>query len=193
MQRPDKSDEVVVLVDDDDREIGTALKSEVHDSNTPLHRAFSLFLFDRPSPEVTERYGDRRVLVTQRALTKKTWPGVWSNSVCGHPAPGESREEAIVRRVREELGCGVKELEKVADYRYRFSRGGVVEHEICPIFVGVIEGELKPDQEEVEDWEWMEWEEFRKALDSDKSGVWSEWCKEEAQLVEVHFGRSFAG
>ena len=67
----------VVLVDEENRELGRALKSEVHHAATPLHRAFSLFLFDRRG----------RTLVQRRALAKRTWPGIWSNSCCGHPAP----------------------------------------------------------------------------------------------------------
>jgi isopentenyl-diphosphate delta-isomerase type 1 len=114
--------DVVVLVDEQDNELGIMPKALVHTDKTPLHRAFSVFLFDESG----------KVLVTQRALTKTTWPGIWSNSCCGHPAPGESYEAAIVRRVGQELGTAISSLEKVSDYRYRFERDGVVEHEICP-------------------------------------------------------------
>jgi isopentenyl-diphosphate Delta-isomerase len=166
--------ELVVLVDSRDRPIGTCPKHLVHHNNTPLHRAFSIFLFN----------GKGETLVTQRAKSKNTWPGVWSNSVCGHPFPGENRRRAIRRRVKEELGVEIEGLMKVAPYRYRFERNGVVENEICPVYVGKVVGEVKRNPREVEDFEWMSWKEFKDELKRDKHDAWSEWSKEEVTLVE---------
>jgi isopentenyl-diphosphate delta-isomerase type 1 len=166
----------VVLVNELDQEVGTALKTEVHNDKTPLHRAFSVFLFDQ----------EGRILVQQRALDKITWPGVWSNSCCGHPAPGEGYEEAVRRRVKEELGVEIMELKKAGDYRYRFERYGMVENEVCPVFRGVVAGEVRPDPAEVNDWQWMEWADWLAELESDKAGAmgkWSEWSKEEVRLI----------
>lgn len=168
--------ELVVLVDDNDNEIGTALKAEVHHGDTPLHRAFSLFLFD----------DEGKILVTQRAEEKVTWPGVWSNSMCGHPGPDESREDAIMRRAEEELGCKVKNLRKVFDYRYRFERDGIVENEICPVYKAEIDGDVAPNPLEVQAWGWFSWQDFMDELKLDDVKKWSEWCKEEAELVEAH-------
>ena len=113
--------EQVVLVDDNNQEIGTADKATVHTANTPLHRGFSLFLFN----------SQKELLLTQRALTKKTFPGIWTNTVCGHPAPGETPVDAAKRRIREELGIIVQEVKEVAPYRYRFAdQNGIVENEI---------------------------------------------------------------
>lgn len=169
-------EELVVLVDEQDNEIGTKLKSEVHHKNTPLHRAFSLFLFNE----------EGKILVTQRAESKKTWPNVWSNSLCGHPGPSESREEALVRRADEELGCAIKNLKKISDYRYRFERDEVVENEICPIFMAKIDGDLAPNPKEVKAWGWFEWQDFLDELRLDDKSEWSEWSKEEAILVNSY-------
>ena len=84
----------VVLLDAERRPIGAQLKSEVHHADTPLHLAFSVHVVD----------DDDNTLLTRRALTKRTWPGVWSNACCGHPAPGELLIEAVGRRLVSELG-----------------------------------------------------------------------------------------
>ena len=87
-------EELVVLVDDSGAPIGSAPKLSVHTTDTPLHFAFSCHVTN----------ADGAVLITRRALSKKTWPGVWTNSFCGHPAPDEAIEAAIHRRALQELG-----------------------------------------------------------------------------------------
>lgn len=122
--------ERVVLLGPDGEPAGTALKSAVHTRDTPLHLAFSAYLLDV----------DGRLLLTRRALSKKTWPGVWTNSFCGHPAPGENIADAVGRRVREELGLAAGSISSptpaVPDFFYRaVDSFGVVENEVCPVFV----------------------------------------------------------
>lgn len=140
--------ELVVLLDDDGTPVGTAPKATVHSAATPLHLAFSCHLLDE----------EGRMLVTRRALGKAAWPGVWSNACCGHPGPGEAMEAAVRRRVREELGVDVHGLELVLpDFAYRaVDASGIVEHERCPVFIGRIDGQLRPDAREVAEWRWVE-------------------------------------
>ncbi|WP_114558846.1 isopentenyl-diphosphate Delta-isomerase [Desertihabitans aurantiacus] len=146
----------VVLLDAGGRAIGTAPRRSVHTRDTPLHRAFSLHLLD----------GAGRTLLTRRALTKTTWPGVWTNSCCGHPQPREDESGAIERRLGEELGVRVRGLRCVLpDFRYRATdASGLVENELCPVWVGRIEGEPCPDPDEVAEWAWIGWDDLVTAV-----------------------------
>ncbi|MFJ4171040.1 isopentenyl-diphosphate Delta-isomerase [Paenarthrobacter sp. NPDC089714] len=139
--------EMVVLLDDAGTPIGEALKSRVHTEDTPLHLAFSCYLMNRAG----------ELLLTRRSPEKKTWPGVWTNSFCGHPGPGEDPEEAVMRRARFELGTDITRLElALPDFRYRaVDPTGVVENELCPVYVAQIHGELQPNPTEVADWVWV--------------------------------------
>lgn len=148
----------VVLLDDDGTPRGTAPRLAVHDTDTPLHLAFSLHLLDPQG----------RTLLTRRALHKRTWPGVWTNSCCGHPRPGESPAAASRRRVAEELGVDVGEPSLVLpDFRYRaVDAGGVVEHEVCPVHAVAVERDLalRPDPAEVAETAWVPWADLHEAV-----------------------------
>jgi isopentenyl-diphosphate delta-isomerase len=149
----------VVLLDDRRRPIGAMDRIAVHGGNTPLHLAFSLYL----------RNDDGDVLLTRRAAAKATWPGVWTNSCCGHPRPGEPIEDAVRRRLFEELGVGVDDLRCVLpDFAYRArDAGGIWENEVCPVFVGTIvhpDPPLQPNPGEVMDWAWARWVDVRAAV-----------------------------
>jgi isopentenyl-diphosphate delta-isomerase type 1 len=150
-------EERVVLVDERGNPIGEQSKSAVHSTSTPLHLAFSLYLFD----------ADGRLLMTRRALSKVTWPGVWTNSCCGHPMPGESMTDAVTRRLRQETGLQVTDLREVLpDFAYRVQDvSGIWENEICPVYVGSVvpigtvgvDGPaLSPNPAEVMDWTWVD-------------------------------------
>ncbi len=168
-------EELIVLLDDDGTEIGTMPKPLVHHGDTPLHRAFSAYLFA----------DDGRLLVTRRALDKQTFPGMWTNTVCGHPGPGEDDDAAIARRAADELGLQVDRLAPVLPhYRYRAEFRGVVENEICPVYTGVFRGVPAPAVGEVAEWELLEWSAFRARQDSE-GDAWSPWCREQAQLIEA--------
>ena len=140
--------ELVSLVDDNGSPIGTAEKRSVHTDNTPLHLAFSCHVYNSLG----------HVLVTRRALSKLTWPGVWTNSFCGHPAPDESMDAAIARRASYELGISVHSLELVLpDFRYRaVDASGIVENEICPVYRAVTADSVTPNPAEVAEFAWVD-------------------------------------
>lgn len=139
--------ERVVLVSDEGTPIGVAEKATVHGTDTPLHLAFSCHVFDE----------EGRILVTRRALGKRTWPGVWTNSFCGHPAPGETLEDAVIRRAGHELGIALEGLTlAVGDFRYRSrDASGIVENEICPVFTAMTRDDIAAHPDEVMEWEWV--------------------------------------
>jgi isopentenyl-diphosphate delta-isomerase len=145
--------EVVVLVDADGHAIGTAPKATVHGRRTPLHLAFSCYVFD----------DEGRLLLTRRALGKPTWPGAWTNSFCGHPAPAEDIFDAVRRRARQELGIRLDQLQlTLATFRYEATMAnGTRENELCPVFTAIARDEVRPDPSEVEAYEWVDWEAFR--------------------------------
>lgn len=144
---PSGVEEEVILLDDHGQPIGKADKYVIHTDDTPLHLAFSCYVFNQ----------DGDVLVTRRALSKLTWPGVWTNSVCGHPAPDEPRENAVHRRAAQELGTDIRDLRVVLpDFQYRaVDASGVVENEVCPVYIATIASEVNANPDEVAQWEWV--------------------------------------
>ncbi len=165
-------EEFVVLVDEADRKIGIEKKASVHSSVTPLHRAFSLFLFN----------SKKELLLQQRSKLKKTWPGTWSNSCCGHPLPDESYEKAVHRRACFELGIDLQTVTKAFDYQYCFSKDGVMENEICPVYIGFYNGNVQPHPDEVQAIQWIKWEDWvEKTLRHPE--LYSPWCVEETVLL----------
>lgn len=144
--------ELVVLLGPDGEPSGALPKAEVHTAVTPLHLAFSAYVFDPGG----------RVLLTRRALTKATWPGVWTNSCCGHPGVGEEPQDAVRRRLTYELGLEVGPLTcAVPDFAYRAEdASGIVENEVCPVFTTTVlhpNPRLEPNSREVLDYTWVQW------------------------------------
>ncbi|MET9443819.1 isopentenyl-diphosphate Delta-isomerase [Streptomyces sp. NPDC006610] len=131
------------LVDEDGRTIGTAEKLSAHRAPGRLHRAFSVFLFDHHG----------RLLLQQRALGKYHSPGVWSNTCCGHPYPGEAPFAAAARRTHEELGVSPALLAEAGTVRYNHPdpASGLVEQEYNHLFVGLVQTAPGPDPQEVHD------------------------------------------
>jgi isopentenyl-diphosphate delta-isomerase len=129
------------LVDEDGTTIGTAEKLAAHQPPGQLHRAFSVFLFDEKG----------RLLLQRRALGKYHSPGVWSNTCCGHPYPGEAPFAAAARRTAEELGLAPSLLAEAGTVRYNHPDpdSGLVEQEYNHLFVGLVRAEPAPDPEEI--------------------------------------------
>ena len=171
---PDDPADVVVLVDETGQVLGTADRLRVHTDQTPLHLAFSSYLFDPAG----------RLLITRRALGKKTWPGVWTNSCCGHLRPGEDPVQAATRRIAEELGAQATGLRVVLPaFRYRaVDSGGIVENELCPVLVGHIAEDIRPDPAEIAEHDFVEWDAFHAAVGATPA-VFSPWAV--AQLSEL--------
>ncbi|HEX8720835.1 MAG TPA: isopentenyl-diphosphate Delta-isomerase [Pyrinomonadaceae bacterium] len=157
--------ERLILVDAHDRALGTGDKLEVHRAGA-LHRAFSVFVFDTRG----------RLLLQKRAAGKYHSGGLWSNTACGHPRPGEATARAARRRLREEMGldCG---LRRAFEFVYRAELdGALVEHEYDHVFVGVHDGDPAPDPSEVEDWRWVGMHELRRGL-REEPRRYSYWLK----------------
>lgn len=169
--------DLVVLLDPDGRPSGVADRVSVHTDDTPYHLAFSSYLFD----------AEGRVLLTRRALGKKTWPGVWTNSCCGHPRPVEAAHDAVVRRITEELGHPPHGLRLVLDsFAYRaVDASGVVENELCPVWVGRFDPELlAPNPDEVMDAAWVPWRTFVTAT-AEAPRLFSPWVVLQVPMLEA--------
>lgn len=171
-------DEMIVYVDEYGDPIATEAKSLVHHAETKLHLAFSIFLFNSKG----------ELLLQQRAASKKTWPGVWSNSCCGHVMLHEATIDAARRRLKFELGLsGVDLIEMLPDFRYRAEKDGIVENEICPVFVGFTDAKPVPNPDEVGATKTVAWSDFL-ALARDPSSGISPWAREEAELLAADSG-----
>ncbi|ASD21963.1 isopentenyl-diphosphate delta-isomerase [Cryobacterium sp. LW097] len=150
------ADDLVVLLNEEGREIGTAAKSSVHGADTSLHLAFSCYVFNARG----------EVLVTRRALAKKTWPGVWTNSFCGHPAPAETLTDAVHRRADFELGLDIDRIDLALPlFRYRATdSSGIVENEVCPVYLARASADPVPNPDEVMEFTWTQPETLRRSV-----------------------------
>jgi isopentenyl-diphosphate Delta-isomerase len=144
----------LILVDERDEAVGTETRAACHAGLGRLHRAFSVYVFDR----------EDRLLLQRRSRHKLLWPGHWSNSCCSHPRPGEEPRAAAEKRVHDELGFATA-LEFAFKYRYHASYGAVgSESELCWVFLGRHSAEVHPDPAEVADWRFAGFEELADEL-----------------------------
>lgn len=168
-------DEEIVLLDPAGTAIGTAPKAASHHEDTPFHLAFSCYLVD----------DEGRVLITQRAHHKATFPSVWSNSCCGHPGPGEGLRQAVLRRLEVELGVRAEDLTLLLpEFSYRAQMGGIIEHEWCPVVRARHHAPetapVRPNPDEVADIRWQSWQE---CLDLARRPESSPWFRSQVALL----------
>lgn len=168
----------VILVDRNDNEIGSAEKLAAH-QQALLHRAFSVFIFYRP------KNGPLELLLQQRHPKKYHCGGLWTNSCCSHPEPGETTLEAAKRRVHQELGLKL-ELQEVGHFIYKAEfANGLTEHEFDHVFIGYLENKnLKIDDEEISAIKWVRLNELTLIL-KEKKLEFTPWFEEALSWIKL--------
>ena len=161
-------DELLILVDREDNELGFASKAECHSDTGLLHRAFSVFIFNSTG----------QVLLQKRSQQKKLWNLYWSNSCCSHPRQGEQIESAANRRIMEELSidCELHYLYKFF-YQEPFGTKGS-EHELCSVFVGRYDGEISINTNEISDWKFLDTQELTESINQSPE-IYTPWLRSE--------------
>lgn len=156
----------VILVDENDKEVGTELKTRAHQEGK-LHRAFSIFIFNSKG----------ELLLQKRSSKKYHSGGLWSNTCCSHPVPNETTESAAHRRLKEEMGldCDLKEVFSFV-YKTNLS-GGLTEHEFDHVLVGYFDGEPKFNPDEVEEIKWVDAESLTRDIKQNPA-KYTYWLKE---------------
>jgi len=147
-------EEKIILVDENDNKIGTEEKIKAHRNGGKLHRAISVLVFN-PKEEM---------LLQRRAKIKYHCPGLWSNTCCSHPRPGEKTIDAAHRRLKEEMGFDCH-LKKVFDFIYKVDfDNGLFEWEFDHFFIGEFGGQPNPDPKEVEEYKWVSRKELKRDI-----------------------------
>lgn len=166
--------EEVILVDTNDSEIGKMEKMQAHIEGR-LHRAFSIFVFNSKG----------ELLLQQREKGKYHSGGLWTNTCCSHPRVGEDINEAVHRRLKEEMGfdCDLSE-KKTFLYHAKFDNN-LIEHELDHIFIGYYNGVPIPNKEEVENWKWISTKDLKKELEAepDKFTYWFKFSIEDVLAI----------
>lgn len=160
-----KQKEMIILVDEQDNQIGTMEKIEAHEKAL-LHRAFSIFIFNDKG----------EVMLHRRAPHKYHSPGLWTNTCCSHPREGEETIAAANRRLQEEMGFSVP-LKKIGDFVYKAEfDNGLSEHEFDHVFVGHYNDDPVLNEEEADAWEWRRLDEIQEEITL-KSTKYTQWFK----------------
>ncbi|HEY5667023.1 MAG TPA: isopentenyl-diphosphate Delta-isomerase [Gammaproteobacteria bacterium] len=168
--------EELILVDDQDQEIGSASKIECHEGSGILHRAFSIFVFN----------SENELLLQQRSGSKPLWPLYWSNTCCSHPRRGETMDVAVSRRLRQELGfeCELTYLYKFM-YQAQFGDAGA-EREFCSVYFGYYDGPVDPNVSEIAAWRLVDIKSLNEELAAD-GDRFSPWFKLEWAHIQEHY------
>jgi len=147
--------EILVLVDDDDNEIGTDTRENCHSGAGKRHRAYTAFIFH-----------DGEMLLQQRSEKKLLWPRAWDVSFTSHVYPGETYQQAASRRAKQELGATVGPLTDVHSFVYFAPQGANAENEFCRVLVGDFDGKITPNREEIASVRWARLSEVQADLKS---------------------------
>lgn len=142
----------IVLVDKKDNQIGVGEKLKAHQQGR-LHRAFSIFIFNSKG----------KMLLQKRAKSKYHSGGLWTNTCCSHPRPNKNLKSEAKRRLKEEMGF-ICDLKEIFSFIYRAKLGNFIEYEFDHVFVGKFDGKPKINQEEAEDWKWINKKELKQDL-----------------------------
>lgn len=147
--------EEVILVNTEDKEIGLMEKMQAH-RGAKLHRAFSVFLLNDKG----------ELLLQQRALDKYHCGGMWTNTCCSHPRAGETLQDAVNRRLQEEMGIAC-ETKWVYSFIYKADVGkGLFEHEFDHVFFGQFSGTPQPNEKEVSNWQYVALEDLKNDIEA---------------------------
>jgi isopentenyl-diphosphate delta-isomerase len=168
--------EQLILVDDQDRELGFKGKTECHTGAGVLHRAFSIFVFN----------SDNELLLQQRSPTKMLWPGYWSNTCCSHPRRGEPMASAVTRRLEQELGfaCPLTYLYK---FKYHAQFGAVgAEHELCSVYFGRHDGPVDVNVNEIAAWRFVGVDALEREL-KDAPDTFTPWFRMEWVHIKANY------
>jgi isopentenyl-diphosphate delta-isomerase len=155
--------QLVILVDKNNRKIGIEEKMQAH-ANGSLHRAFSIFIFNSKG----------ELLLQQRVKSKYHSGGLWSNTVCSHPRPGENYLQATHRRLKEEMGFDC-ELKRLFSFIYKADfKDGLTENEYDSVFMGKFDGQPNPNIAEVMDYKWIDIKDLKKDISKnpERYSVW---------------------
>jgi len=167
--------EYILIVDEKDNVIGKGEKIRIHREGK-LHRAFSIFVFNSKG----------ELLLQKRAESKYHSSGLWTNTCCSHQRDGETLEEAVHRRLKEEMGFDC-ELREVFTFTYRVKfDDGLFENEYDHVFFGKFDGRPDPNPKEVDDWKWVSLEELRKDVQKNPDD-YTYWLKVSIDRVVSHF------
>jgi len=170
-------DEKLILVDENDNEIGNLPKDKCHDGQGQLHRAFSLFIFNDKG----------EVLLQQRSGQKRLWPMYWSNACCSHPRRGEDMSDAVNRRLQQELGL-TSELEFLFKFIYQAQYDEVgSEHELCWVYLGRSSDDIVVNENEIAAWRYISVERLDDEL-ATEPGKFTPWMKLEWRRIQDEYG-----
>ncbi len=170
--------DLLILVDSSDEEIGGLDKEACHDGSGKLHRAISVFIFNRN--------GD--LLIQQRDAQKRLWGSAWSNSCCSHPRVGEETDVAASRRVAEELGLETP-LSFLFKFEYRASYDELgTEHELCSVYAGQVDCEPIVNTNEIQAWEWVSSVELNRRIEQTPNDF-TPWLRIEWARINDEFSK----